>query len=869
MEKINYNFKTTEKKWKQIWEENKVYQTSPVNNNLKKYYILEMFPYPSGKIHMGHIRNYTLGDVLARYKKACGFNVLHPMGWDSFGLPAENAAKEFNIHPEDWTLKNIEEMKTQLQNISLSIDWSKELSTCSPNYYKHSQSLFIDFYNHNLTYRKKTFVNYDEVEETVLANEQIIDGKGWRSGSPVVQKELNQWFLKITDFAEDLLQDIEILNKNWPQKVLDMQTNWIGKSKGCTIKFKISNSIFNNFNSIEIFTTKPETIYGASFLAISPQHPLSLELSKTDTKLQTFINEFLSLGTSLEAIEKNEKKGYKTNLTAINPITNEVLPIYIANFVLMDYALGAIFGCPAHDKRDFDFATKYNLKIKQVITLQDNNNTTIPLLYDKENTSATLINSNELNNLNIKDAFTKICNIIETSNYGKITTKFKLKDWGISRQRYWGCPIPIIYCKTCGTVTEKKENLPITLPKDINLNSKGNPLNNHPTWKHINCPYCNNKAERETDTFDTFFESSWYFLRFTDTNNQNNPFTKENLSYFMPVDKYIGGIEHAIMHLLYSRFFTKALIKMNIIPSNIKEPFTSLITQGMVCHKTYKDSNNKWAFPNDVIQNDKNELIHKDTKLPITEGRSEKMSKSKKNIVDPTIINSLYGADSIRLFVLSDTPPEKNLEWTDSGIEGIYRFINKLWNLHFHFINKNFSITYLDFQLNIKDLSQDETNLYIELNQIILKTKTTIEEFNYNKSIANLREFINYIEESINNPKLKESKILTLSFHTIIILFHYFIPHITEEIWQNLKNTKFLYQTDFPNINESFLEKNNIDLAIQISGKTKGTINVTKNLTKEEIIDIIKINEKFSKYIINQEFKKIIHVQNKIINFVI
>ena len=640
-----YNFRETEQKWQQKWSEAKTFQVFE-NTDLPKYYVLEMFPYPSGRIHMGHVRNYTLGDLLARYKKACGFNVMHPMGWDAFGLPAENAAFERNIHPAKWTDQNISTMREQLKAMGLSYDWDRELSTCDPEYYKHEQKMFLDFVKNNLAYRKESWVNWDPVENTVLANEQVIDGKGWRSGAPVEKRLLSQWFLKITEYSDDLLKSIETLER-WPDKVQLMQHNWIGRSEGATIFFQIIGSD----DRLEIFTTRPDTIFGASFCAIAANHPIASDLAKTAPKLRDFISECNKLSTSEADIETAEKLGYDTGLKVAHPfLDNCELPIYVANFVLMDYGTGAIFGCPAHDQRDLDFALTYNLPVLPVVLPKNEGADGFKIDKIAYTGPGSIINSGFLDGLEIEEAKKTVIEALESKGTGDKKTTYRLRDWGVSRQRYWGCPIPIIHCENCGIVPVPDEDLPVLLPDNVDFEKVGNPLENHPSWKFTKCPSCERDALRETDTFDTFFESSWYFNRFCDAKGEV-AFDQKSAQYWLPVDQYIGGVEHAVLHLLYSRFFTRALRKCGYL--NIDEPFDGLMTQGMVCHETYKDSTG-WLFPNQVTKNEAGEFVNSETNENVVLGRVEKMSKSKRNVVDPEAIIESYGADTARLFMLSD-----------------------------------------------------------------------------------------------------------------------------------------------------------------------------------------------------------------------
>ena len=716
-----YNFKVIEEKWQSYWIKNKNFSVKREKER-EKFYCLEMFPYPSGDIHMGHVRNYTLGDVLARYKSMNGFNVLHPMGWDSFGMPAENAARENNLHPAEWTRKNISVMKKQLKKLGLSIDWDREISTCEPEYYKHQQEFFLDLYDKGLVYKKENYVNWDPVDQTVLANEQVIDGKGWRSGAIVQRKKLSQWFFNISKFSNELLDGLKKLDK-WPDKVKTMQSNWIGKSFGCEINFKVEND--NKFKEIKVFTTRPDTLFGLSFLALSVDHPLS-ENYKSNEDFLKFKDDCAKTGTTEESIAQAEKLGFKTNLFAINPFNSEEkVPIYFANFVLMDYGFGAVFGCPAHDQRDLDFAIKYNLQIKTVVKPKDFKGN---FKVDKEAYTGPgeLINSKFLNGLKVpEDSILKTIDIIEEKKIGNKKINFRLKDWGISRQRFWGCPIPIAYDDKGNAVKIPKKRLPIKLPDRINLNVKGNPLDHDEDWKKIEID--GKKYTKETDTLDTFVDSSWYFLRFCSPNEKEHGFNEEDINYWMPVDQYIGGVEHAILHLLYSRFFMQAIGFKN---NNFKfiEPFSGLFTQGMVCHETYKDNNNKWLNPNEVFSEDgKTYYLKKNKNLKVKVGPSESMSKSKKNTIDPEDMILNFGADAVRLFVLSDSPPERDIQWSDKGMNAAYKFVNKLWLLH---------------QVVLKKIKNQNNQNAVDttsakINSFVAKITKSLENFNFNVIIAN------------------------------------------------------------------------------------------------------------------------------------
>ncbi|MDC6451262.1 leucine--tRNA ligase [Alphaproteobacteria bacterium] len=845
---MKYNPSIIEKKWQKKWHDQNIFKAE-IDYNKPKYYVLEMFPYPSGAIHMGHVRNYTLGDLIARYKKAQGFNVLHPMGWDAFGLPAENAAIENKTLPSLWTNSNIKSMKKQLKQMGLSYDWSREFATCDPDYYKFEQKMFLDFYKSGIAYKKETWVNWDPVEQTVLANEQVVDGCGWRSGVQVEKKKMNGWFLRISDFANDLLNEIDNL-KSWPDRVKTMQRNWIGKSKGATISFKVNNSEHN----IKIFTTRPDTIFGATFIAISPQHPLASKIMEKDKGAKNFINFCEKQSTSEIDIEKAEKFGYETLLSASHPFKKNVqLKIFIANFILMDYGTGAIFGCPAHDQRDYDFAQKYNLEIIEVLKNNEQNNKNhLPYIGDGAH-----INSDFLNGFNTQDAIKLSIKKLEQLSIGEETTTFRIRDWGVSRQRYWGCPIPIIFCNICGEVPVPDKQLPITLPQDITFGGNGNTLETHPTWKFTQCPNCNKKAIRETDTFDTFFESSWYFARFTDL-NPTKAFSEEAIKYWMPVDQYIGGVEHAVMHLLYSRFFMRALKVVKMI--DIEEPFTSLQTQGMVCHQTYINEDKQWLFPKEVIK-DNNNFFHVDTKKPVFVGRTEKMSKSKKNVIDPQEIISKFGADTARFFMLSDSPPNRDMEWSDAGIDGSWRFLNKLWkfvqNLN---INKNCD----DLP---KDLSKSNKELLRTLNIRVKEITQSIDDFHFNNAVASIRSLFNSIL-SYNIINESDDQVVLYTTKKLLILINPMVPHIAEELWEKLHNSKMICNQAWPEVDQTYLQKNNVEIPIQVNGKMRALINVPYDTNKLDLENIAMKQKNVLKFL-NGVPKKVIIIPNRVINFVI
>ena len=838
MERIN--FQIIEKKWQKYFLSKKLYQKK---SNAKKFYCLEMFPYPSGKIHMGHVRNYTIGDVIARYKFLNGYSVLHPMGWDSFGLPAENAAKLNNLNPKDWTNQNISTMKKQLKSLGLSIDWDREISTCDKEYYKQQQELFIDFYNNGYVSRKETYVNWDPVENTVLANEQVINGRGWRSNAVVERKKLSQWFFNITKLADELLSDLEKLD-DWPDKVKLMQKNWIGKSYGCEINFKVSKSSY----SINVFTTRPDTIFGASFLALSVDHPFCKDF-ENDKSFQEFKKSCSKTGTTEEALANAEKIGFKTNFVVDHPfITNKKIPVYVANFVLMDYGTGAIFGCPAHDQRDYDFAKKYNLEIIEVIK---NNNSFSEKAYTGD---GLLINSDFLNGLKIGEAKEKIINQIENKGIGKKKIQFRLKDWGISRQRYWGCPIPIVYLEDGSVKTVPKNDLPVILPDDIDLKVLGNPLEKHPSWKFTKDKSTGKKAIRETDTLDTFVDSSWYFLRFCSPLSEKLPYEKDKTNYWMPVDQYIGGVEHAILHLLYSRFFMKCINKIDN-EINLSEPFKNLFTQGMVCHETYRDQNNNWLYPEEITKMDNKKAIKNDDKTEVIIGPPESMSKSKKNTIDPEIMIQKYGADSVRWFILSDSPPEKDVQWSDQGVISSSKFLQKIWDLNIQIINLKES----------NDTKKDGLDFEIQINLFTKKISKSIESFQFNVSIALFYEIYRVLKKALDKKISK--KILVRNMIHVMKLFIPFTPHLAHECLSALGEKNF---EKWPDINQSLIQKDiRIKMPVQIDGKTRDIIDVEKDLSENEILELAIKSPKIKKYTLNKKILRTIFVKNKIVNYII
>jgi leucyl-tRNA synthetase len=850
-----YNFKSIETKWQKYWETNKSF-AAQINKNKKKFYCLEMFPYPSGKIHMGHVRNYTIGDVLSRYKWQKGFNVLHPMGWDSFGMPAENAARLNNLDPKVWTEKNISSMKSQLKKLGLAIDWDREISTCSSEYYKHQQKFFLDLYDKGLVYRKENYVNWDPVDQTVLANEQVINGKGWRSGATVERKKLNQWFLNINKFADDLLTSMDGLD-NWPSKVKTMQKNWIGKSFGCELDFKIEGN--SNINQIKCFTTRPDTLFGISFLALSVDHPAA-KFYEDDKDFKNFKSACSKTGTTEESIAQAEKLGFKTNLLAINPLNeSQKVPVYFANFVLMDYGFGAVFGCPAHDQRDLDFAIKYNLEIIPVVKPL-NTKETFSINNEAYIGPGIIYNSKFLDNLKAPDeSIIKTIEILEKKRLGKKKINFRLKDWGVSRQRYWGCPIPIAYNSKNEIVKVPLDFLPIKLPENINLNVNGNPLDHQSEWKKIkiNGQLCT----LETDTLDTFVDSSWYFLRFCSPKNNKDGFNIDEINYWMPVDQYIGGIEHAILHLLYSRFFTKALAYKN---NNFKilEPFDGLFTQGMVCHETYK-IDNKWLSPEEVISNDgKNYFLKEEKSKKVKVGPSESMSKSKKNTIDPEVMIKDYGADAVRFFILSDSPPEKDVQWSTQGMLASYKFVQKFWHLNSELIKKISTPNKINQELST---SLVDNKISIFTNETIQKITFNLENFHYNVIIANFHEIYNFFSKISLNDNFNKDE-LKNNFIKILKTMQPVLPHLVSECLSNFDEYDLI---GWPKVDEKYLNQKNNKIVVQINGKKRGIVNCKKDIIEDDLIKIIMNDNDLKKYFNEKVLIKKVYVKNKIINFLL
>ena len=844
---MRYNAKVTEPKWQFAWEKSQSFKATP--DTREKYYVLEMFPYPSGRIHMGHVRNYTMGDVVARYKSAVGFNVLHPMGWDAFGMPAENAAMEKNVHPGDWTYQNIADMRAQLKPMGLSIDWSREFATCDPEYYGQQQSMFIDMMSKGLVYRKNAVVNWDPVDMTVLANEQVENGKGWRSGALVERKELTQWFFKISEYSDELLSALDGL-ENWPEKVRTMQKNWIGKSQGLQFDFKTSGAP-KGFEKLEVYTTRPDTLFGASFAAISCDHPLAKELEKNNADIANFNLECRQIGTTQEALETAEKKGYNTGITVTHPFNDAwEMPVYIANFILMGYGTGAIFGCPAHDQRDLDFARKYNLIVTPVVCPTDQNPDTFSIKEEAYTGVGNLINSRFLDGLTIEEGKSEVIRRISEQGMGQATTNYRLRDWGVSRQRYWGCPIPVIHCEKCGVVAEKKENLPITLPKDVSFDKPGNPLDRHEEWRNCKCPSCGSDALRETDTMDTFVDSSWYYARFTAPDSMT-PTSEKEANYWMNVDQYIGGVEHAILHLLYSRFFARAMNATGHLPKKAIEPFNALFTQGMVCHATYQDPDGKWLNPDEIKQSESGEYISLDGKN-VTVGQSIKMSKSKKNVVDPDDIIDQYGADTARWFVMSDSPPERDVEWTASGAEAAWKHLQRVWRLTVEITEDSSADTSKDIEL------EKAKNIAIDA------VTNGVEGFAFNKSIAALYQFTNILAKSAASKNAKIDAMLTMAQ-----LMQPMTPHLAEEIWSTLGGDGLVTEAKWPILDASMLINDTIVLPIQVNGKRRDEIQVNVDLSKDEIEKIVLERQSVLRILDGNAPKKIIVVPGKIVNVVI
>ncbi len=869
-----YNPKEAEPKWQARWEEAGAFNAD-TGGGKPKYYVLEMFPYPSGRIHIGHVRNYAMGDVIARYKKAAGFNVLHPMGWDAFGMPAENAAMQTGSHPRDWTYSNIDIMRGQLKQMGLSIDWSREFATCDPDYYVHQQRLFLEFWKQGFAYRKESSVNWDPIDNTVLANEQVIDGKGWRSGATVERRKLSQWFLKITDAADDLLAALDDGRlAGWPDNVRTMQRNWIGRSNGLAMKFRFAaatNAEEGADNSapppgfedgIEIFTTRPDTLFGASFIAIAPDHPLAAHFAQNDSDLRDFISDCQKLGTSEEAIEKAEKRGHKLNVEMAHPFDDRHLPVYVANFVLMQYGTGAIFGCPSGDQRDLDFARKYGLAIPPVVLPPEADPATFTIEAEAYTGPGTLFNSGFLDGMTTKDAIAAATTKIEEMGLGKEVTQYRLRDWGVSRQRYWGCPIPAIHCDKCGIVAVPEADLPVTLPAEADFSEPGNPLDRHPTWKHVTCPECGAKARRETDTFDTFVDSSWYFARFA-APHPDKPIDKSAADYWMPVDQYIGGVEHAILHLLYARYFTRMMKACGYL--SVGEPFANLFTQGMVVHETYLDPDDakplkeRWLLPDEVVRKD-DIFVHAETGEPVIVGPIEKMSKSKKNVVSPEAIAETYGADAARWFMLSDSPPERDVEWTDAGVEGAWKLINRIWEA----VSSQAGLL-KTVDLSKPDASDADKPLRQATHSAIAGLTDDIENFRFNKAIARIYEFLNVLKSASGAGAWAKAEALS----TLTQLAAPFTPHLAEECWEVLGGEGLVCNAPWPKADPALLVRDTLILGVQVNGKRRSEIEVAADADNAAVEKAALSEAGVKRHIDGKTIRKVVVVPGRIVNIVV
>ena len=872
-----YNPRVSEPKWQKAWNEAGLFETRN-DDPRPKHYVLEMFPYPSGRIHMGHVRNYAMGDVVARYKRAMGYNVLHPMGWDAFGLPAENAARDNKINPRDWTYANIETMKGQLKTMGLSLDWSREFATCDPSYYKHQQKLFLDFWKSGLVERRTAKVNWDPVDQTVLANEQVIDGKGWRSGAEVEQRDLTQWFFKITSMNEELLEALGDLDR-WPDKVRTMQKNWIGRSEGLLIRWPLdADTTPEGGNTLDIYTTRPDTIFGASFMAIAADHPLAKKAAETNPELAAFCEEVRRMGTSAAALETAEKKGFDTGIRAVHPFDDGwSLPVYVANFVLMDYGTGAIFGCPSGDQRDLDFARKYGLPVIPVVLPEGEDAASFEIGGEAYVDDGVMINSRFLDGMKPADAFNEVANRLEKVTAGsnmpmaERREQFRLRDWLISRQRFWGCPIPAIHCETCGTQPAGESDLPIRLPDDVSFDKPGNPLDHHPEWKNTTCPKCGAAAVRDTDTMDTFVDSSWYFARFTDPWNEESPTTLEYVdgkNGWLPVNQYIGGIEHAILHLLYSRFFARAM-KITGHLNEVAEPFEGLFTQGMVVHETYKGPDG-WVTPAEVRVEGEGEdrkafLIEDNKEIAI--GSIEKMSKSKKNVVDPDDIIASYGADTARWFMLSDSPPDRDVIWTESGVEGSHRFVQRIWRL----INSVADAPKQD-ESQADDPGEEALELTKDTHKTIKFVGENIEALGFNRAVASIYTLANRVQSAWNDGKAKEAGLQRACRQACDVLARLIapmMPHLAEECWQVLGNSGMVAEQPWPQFDPALVVDDTLTLPVQVNGKKRADVTVSADASQEEIIAATLALDVIKGYLNGQEPRKVIVVPKRIVNIVV
>jgi leucyl-tRNA synthetase len=845
-----YNAKESERRWQSVWTERQTFRADN-SSNKPKAYVLEMFPYPSGRIHMGHVRNYTMGDVIARFRRAQGYNVLHPMGWDAFGLPAENAARDKGVHPREWTYANIDAMRDQLKQMGLAIDWSREIATCDPSYYARQQQLFLDFHRLGLVYRSEADVNWDPVDQTVLANEQVIEGKGWRSGAAVERRKLAQWFFRITAFADDLLASLDTLDR-WPEKVRIMQRNWIGRSEGCRFRFALKKS---PEDSVEVFSTRPDTLFGASFVALSPDHPLTELLAAKDKKLAAFVAECRRTGTAEEAIETAEKLGYDTGVRAVHPFDGEwQLPVYVANFVLMGYGSGAIFGCPAHDQRDLEFARKYGLPVLPVVIPEGEDPKTFGVGGEAYVGPGRLANSRFLDGSGVERAKDEVARRLEQMGQGTRTVQYRLRDWLVSRQRYWGCPIPAVHCARCGVVPVKREDLPVLLPDDVRFDVPGNPLDAHPTWKHVRCPECGGEARRETDTFDTFVDSSWYFARFADP-HADAPVNAKAAGYWLPVDQYIGGVEHAILHLLYARFFTRAMRRAG--HTTVDEPFAGLFTQGMVCHETYQDAEGNWLLPDEIEKRDGGVML-KNSNRPVTVGPSEKMSKSKKNVIAPETIIDAFGADTIRWFMLSDTPPERDIEWTHEGAEACWKFVQRIYRQ----VTEAESLPAAGS--SIPPLEGKGLELRRATHRAIAAVTDDLENLRFNRAVARVYELSNAISTSAD----ADGEARREALETLVLLSAPMMPHLAESCWQALGHTKLAAETEWPKADPELVKSDTVTIAVQVNGKRRGEIAIAVDAAEDHVKGQALALEGVQRALEGKPPKRVIVVPGRIVNIV-
>jgi leucyl-tRNA synthetase len=850
-----YSFRESEAKWQQRWRDSGTFAARH-DPSRPKYYVLEMFPYPSGSLHVGHVRNYTMGDLVARYRRARGYNVLHPMGWDAFGLPAENAAIAGGIHPAVWTAENIATMRAQLQRMGFAYDWAREIATCHPEYYRHEQKMFLDFLAKDLAYRKESWVNWDPVDHTVLANEQVIEGRGWRTGALVEKRLLSQWFLRITRFSDELLSALDGLDR-WPERVRLMQEHWIGRSEGARVRWALSDGR----TVVDVFTTRPDTLYGASFIALSPHHPFAEELARDSASLAEFIAECDRVGTSEEAIETAEKRGFRTGIDAIHPLDKtRRVPVYVANFVLMEYGTGAIFGCPAHDQRDLDFARKFALPVVPVVLPPKADAATFAIGDTAYVDDGAIINSGFLNGLSVPEAKRAVGERLESLGSGERTIAYRLRDWGVSRQRYWGCPIPVIHCGDCGIVPVPETDLPVKLPEDVDFGTPGNPLDRHPTWKHVACPRCGRAATRETDTFDTFFESSWYFLRFCSA-RAPVAFERDAASYWMPVDQYIGGVEHAVLHLLYSRFFLRALHECGYF--DIDEPFAGLFTQGMVCHQTYQNPEGEWLFPEEVTSDPAGRLTDADGR-PVLAGRLEKMSKSKKNVVGLDAIVDTYGADTARLYLLSDSPPERDLEWTDTGIEGIWRYVNRLWRL----VSEPAVPLPPVGAAMPATLTPSLAAIRRTTHKTIASVTDDIEKFRFNRAVARIRELSNALEGLDIADPAAAGAVLREALEIVTRLLGPMMPHLCEEMWHELGHAEMLADVPWPAADADLARDEQVTIAVQVNGKLRATLDLPRDSAATDVEQAALALPQVTRILDGKAPRKVVVVPNRIVSVV-